>query len=311
MKKILKNYLKVCGLASAIVLVPACEQPVDPVIESVQETNETLQKHIWTLEDFRVELKDDDIPPPILFSLTEAEIAGGVYDLDDMVMDASDARKLRLQFTPEKEIVHVDEEFDFVFGDASTYFVFNDRSIRLSGPRNSLNYRYNYFGSSREMMFSLTEEQANKTIEEINQKLIKHIAKQTPDKIGDLVANILFNNEKVQQLINDQLVGLISGKIEFINDLDPDAIADSVSAQIILALQSVDWEGELTQLLKTELEKITNIDADAVSKQIGAAVAQKINEELTVSKIYDIVLPFIENITENPESSAESIANSL
>jgi hypothetical protein len=308
MKKILKNYLKVCGLASAIVLVPACEQPVDPVIESVLETNETLQKHIWTLEDFRVELKDDDIPPPILFSLTEAEIAGGVYDLDDMVLDASDARKLRLQFTPEKEIVHVDEEFDFVFGDASTYFVFNDRNIRLSGPNNSLNYRYNYFGSSREMMFSLTEEQATKTIEDINKKLIKHIANQTPDKIGDLVANILFNNEKVQQLINDQLVGLISGKIEFINDLDPDAIADSVSARIITALQSVDWEGELTQLLKTELEKITNIDAEAVSQQIGAAVAQIINDELTVSKIYDIVLPFIENITENPESSAESIS---
>jgi hypothetical protein len=308
MKKILKNYLKVCCLASAIILVPACEQPVDPVIESVLETNETLQKHIWTLEDFRVELKDDDIPPPILFSLTEAEIAGGVYDLDDMVLDASDARKLRLQFTPEKEIVHVDEEFDFVFGDASTYFVFNDRSIRLSGPNNSLNYRYNYFGSSREMMFSLTEEQATKTIEDINKKLIKHIANQTPDKIGDLVADILFNNEKVQQLINDQLVGLISGKIEFINDLDPDAIADSVSARIIMALQSVDWEGELTQLLKTELEKITNIDAEAVSQQIGAAVAQKINDELTVDKIYNIVLPFIENITENPESSAGSIA---
>jgi hypothetical protein len=308
MKKILKNYLKVCCVASAIILVPACEQPVDPVIESVLETNETLQKHIWTLEDFRVELKDDDIPPPILFSLTEAEIAGGVYDLDDMVLDASDARKLRLQFTPEKEIVHVDEEFDFVFGDASTYFVFNDRSIRLSGPNNSLNYRYNYFGSSREMMFSLTEEQATKTIEDINKKLIKHIANQTPDKIGDLVADILFNNEKVQQLINDQLVGLISGKIEFINDLDPDAIADSVSARIIMALQSVDWEGELTQLLKTELEKITNIDAEAVSQQIGAAVAQKINDELTVDKIYNIVLPFIENITENPESSAGSIA---
>jgi hypothetical protein len=280
MKKILKNYLKVCCLASAIILVPACEQPVDPVIESVLETNETLQKHIWTLEDFRVELKDDDIPPPILFSLTEAEIAGGVYDLDDMVLDASDARKLRLQFTPEKEIVHVDEEFDFVFGDASTYFVFNDRSIRLSGPNNSLNYRYNYFGSSREMMFSLTEEQATKTIEDINKKLIKHIANQTPDKIGDLVADILFNNEKVQQLINDQLVGLISGKIEFINDLDPDAIADSVSARIIMALQSVDWEGELTQLLKTELEKITNIDAEAVSQQIGAAVAQKLTMSL-------------------------------
>jgi hypothetical protein len=308
MKKILKNYLKICCLASAIVLVPACEQPVDPVIESVLETNETLQKHIWTLEDFRVELKDDDIPPPILFSLTEAEIAGGVYDLDDMVLDASDARKLRLQFTPEKEIVHVDEEFDFVFGDASTYFVFNDRSIRLSGPNNSLNYRYNYFEGSREMMFSLTEEQATKTIEDINKKLIKHIANQTPDKIGDLVADILFNNEKVQQLINDQLVGLISGKIEFINDLDPDAIADSVSARIIMALQSVDWEGELTQLLKTELEKITNIDAEAVSQQIGAAVAQKINDELTVDKIYNIVLPFIENITENPESSAGSIA---
>jgi len=107
MKKILKNYLKVCCLASAIVLVPACEQPLDPVLESVQETNETLQKHTWTLEDFRIELKDDDIPPPILFSLTDAEISGGVYDLDDMVLDASDARKLQLRFTPEKEIVHI------------------------------------------------------------------------------------------------------------------------------------------------------------------------------------------------------------
>jgi hypothetical protein len=152
------------------------------------------------------------------------------------------------------------------------------------------------------MALTVTSEQAGSLIRDINEKLINAIAKKTPDKLGDLVAGLLYNNQSLQRLINDVVVSALAGELEFINDFDPDEAAELLAAKIIEALKSVDWEGKLTELLKTELEKITNIDPDLVAGEVAAEVAGAINQLLSVENIYSLVLPYLNELATNPEA---------
>ncbi|WP_373398321.1 hypothetical protein V8V91_00725 [Algoriphagus halophilus] len=83
-----------------IVLLVSCEQPLDPIIKSVDQTNKLLQSHVWQLEDFKVEVRESDIAAPILFGLGESISGPGVYDLDDMVFDVTDMRDYTVIFDP-------------------------------------------------------------------------------------------------------------------------------------------------------------------------------------------------------------------
>lgn len=53
----------------------------------------------------RNDVRIEDIPPPVLFSITDALIKPGKYDLDDMVFDASDMKNYTVHFTPERHMV--------------------------------------------------------------------------------------------------------------------------------------------------------------------------------------------------------------
>ncbi|WP_143185860.1 hypothetical protein [Algoriphagus halophilus] len=289
-------------------LLVACEQPLDPIIKSVDQTNLLLQSHVWQLEDFKVEVRESDIPAPILFGLGESTAGPGVYDLDDMVFDATDMREYTVIFGSSGEMITSGGPIDALGDSIASYFVFNDRTIRISNDKAKLNYRYLYNEQENSISLRLTADEANSLISDINNKLIDAISKRTPNKLGDLVAGLLFNNEKIQKLINDLIVSALAGELEFINEFDPEEAADLLAGKIIEALETVDWEGKLTELLKAELEKITNIDPDEVAGKISAEVANAINEALSRENIYDLVFPFLNELATNPDEIAESIS---
>jgi hypothetical protein len=142
----------------------------------------------------------------------------------------------------------------------------------------------------------------------VNEELIDAISKRTPDKLGDLVAKLLYNNESIQRLINDLLVSALAGQLEFINDFDPKESADLLAEKIFEALKDIDWEGKLTELLRAELEKITNIDPDLVASEIAAEVAAAINQLLSLENIYDLILPFLNELATDPDGNATKIS---
>jgi hypothetical protein len=145
-------------------------------------------------------------------------------------------------------------------------------------------------------------------IQKVNDELIDAISKRTPDKLGDLVAKLLYNNESIQRLINDLLVSALAGQLEFINDFDPKESADLMAEKIFEALKDIDWEGKLTELLRVELEKITNIDPDLVASEIAAEVAAAINQRLSLENIYDLILPFLNELATDPDGNATKIS---
>jgi len=289
-------------------MVFACEQPLDPIIKSVDQTNNLLQSKVWNLEDFIVKVRSSDIPAPILFGLGEDLMNSGVYDLDDMVFDASDMRDNTVIFDSEGNIISSNGPIDVLGDSTASYFVYNDQTIRLKSKKVSLNYRYLYNEPEKKLLMTVTADEANALIRDINQKLIDAVAKRTPNKLGDLVADLLFNNQKIQKLINDLVVSALAGELESITDFDPEQAAEILAAKIIESLGAIDWEDKLTELLRPELEKITNIDADLVSRQIAAEVAKAINQGLSTENIYKLVLPFLNELSTNPDESAKVIS---
>ncbi|WP_027138625.1 hypothetical protein [Gaetbulibacter saemankumensis] len=290
-----------------ILFIYGCEEPLDPIIEAVDKTNATLQKYDWQLVQFLIDVKDEDIPPPLLFDSSDALIREGKYDLDDMVLDASDMQTYTVNFTKDRKIITTGGQIDLFGDDEPTYFVVNQKNIRINAEE-ALIYDYIYDTNRQEMNFTVNEGSASRLIEKINQKLVDNVANRTPTKIGNAIAKLLFNNESLQKLINDVIVDAISGKLEFINEFDPDEAARLLAKEILNALQQVDWEGKLTELLKVELEKITNIDPDQVSEEIANEIANFVNERISEEGIYNLLLPYVEQIPTNSEQIAETIA---
>lgn len=296
----------IAGLA--LILLFSCEVPEDSVIKAVNETKEILTSNTWNLEEFKFELRDDDIPPPLLFNATNAFIAAGVYDLDDMVLDASDMRDYEVEFKEDGTIITKNGQIDLLLEEAiGSYFVFNERTIRIKAEE-SLNYSYIYDANAKEMSMIATEETAKNIIKKINDKLIDQIANKTPNKLGDLVASLLFNNDALQTLINDVVVSAIAGQLEFINEIDPDELADLLAAEIRNALEQVEWHPLLTELILNQLENISNIDKEAVAEAIANQVIQLIDEQLSEEKLNSFILPYIEQIAINSEAVSEAIA---
>lgn len=298
----------ICLGLIALGILFSCEKPEDSVIKAVDDTNEILTTNTWNLEQLKIEVKNEDIPPPLFFNATNAMLGAGIYDLDDMVLDASDMREYEVEFKDDRTIITRNGQIDLLLEEQiGTYFVFNERTIRISSEQ-SLNYNYIYDNNTKELSLIATAETAESVIRKINEKLLDQVANQTPNKIGDLIAGLLFNNEALQNLINDVVVDAISGQLEFINDFDPDQLAALLAADIREALEQVDWQQELTILILNQLEGITNIDIQAVSEAIATAVVDSINEQLSEEQINNLILPYIEQIATNSDQVSEAIA---
>ena len=243
-----------------------------------------------------------------MFTATSAIVKAGIYDLDDMVLDASDMRKYEVEFKEDGTIITKNGQIDLLLEEAiGTYFVWNERSIRISAEE-KLNYNYIYDANAQEMSFIANEASAESIIRKINDKLIDQVANGTPSKIGDLIAGLLFNNEALKTLINDVVVSAIAGKLEFINEINPDELAALLAAEIRNALEQVEWHPLLKDLILSQLENISNIDKDAVAEAIANKVIQIIEEQLSEDQINDFILPYIEQIAVNSEAVSEAIA---
>jgi hypothetical protein len=291
-----------------LLIVVSCEQPLDQTIKSVNNANNLLQAYAWQLDEFTINVKNDDIPPPVLFSLTDSLMRAGRYDLDDMIFDATDMRDYTVLFTESRDMITSGGPIDALGDSVARYFVSNERIIRITSNEVSLNYSYLYDDDQQTLALTLTAEQASRAIQKVNDELIDAISKRTPDKLGDLVAKLLYNNESIQRLINDLLVSALAGQLEFINDFDPKESADLMAEKIFEALKDIDWEGKLTELLRAELEKITNIDPDLVASEIAAEVAAAINQLLSLENIYDLILPFLNELAADPDGNATKIS---
>ncbi len=75
-----------------------------------------------------------------------------------------------------------------------------------------------------------------------------------------------------------------------------------------MALEQIDWQTVLSQLIQEQLEGISNIDVELVSEAIAAAVSDYVNETLTEETLYDFVFPYIEQIATNSEEVTEYIS---
>ena len=97
----LKKYFIPASIILSVFLL-ACEPPEDSVIAAVNDTNALLNRHVWKLEEFTLKVRNEDIPPPLLFKSSGATLEARLYDLENTVLDASEMKKYEVEFNEEQ-----------------------------------------------------------------------------------------------------------------------------------------------------------------------------------------------------------------
>lgn len=297
-------------LAVSLLYTTACKQPMDPVIESVNETNNTLQAYTWVLTDYQVVVKNPDIPPPVLINVSDSVIEAGNYQLNDMIPYGTDFPVYIIQFTDDNKIlVDSANTGDFV-DQGGSYFVFNNINIRIKPPGVEKEiYNYYYNSDLQSMTFNLTEEAASRAIDDVNELLTSWVVNETPNEIGNAIAQKVDSSQKLQETVQEFLENAIAGKISDITDFNPQKAADTLAALIMASIDSVDWESTLSDAINTELQKITDINADSLAPIIAQNVADVIQSAFGVDELYNILLPYMDGLdSQDPETMANNIA---
>jgi len=293
-----------------LLYIAACKQPLDPVIESVTETNTTLQAYNWILTDYQVVVKNPDIPPPVLINVSDSLINAGNYQLNDMIPSETDFPLYIMRFTDDKKIlVDSANTGDFV-DQGGTYFVLNSINIRIKPPRVKKEiYDYYYNSDQRSMTFTLSEEAANTAIENVNDLVTSWVVNETPNNIGEAIAQKVGSSQKLQETVQEFLENAIAGKISGISDFNPENAADTLATMIMAAIDSIDWQSTLSEAINTELQNITDINADSLAPIIAQNVANSIQSAFGVDNIYNILLPYMESLdSQDTETMANNIA---
>ena len=308
----MKKIIKYSAIWILLIGIISCEQPMDPVIESVQETNSILQNKIWILEDYQVLTKSADIPPPILLNANDSLIEAGNYNLADMLNSTDNIPIYKFEFTDDNTfLVDSANTGDFV-DNGGTYFVFNGTQIRIKpdGIKKEI-YNYSFDADNNTMTFTLTNEAASRNIDKVIQKFENYVVYETPNKIGDALGNVL-TSAPVQKKIHDYLVDAIAGKISDLTDFDPETAAESLATDIMEHIESVDWQTVLSDAINTELQKIISFDPDTLAPEIAGKISEAIESEFTIDNVYNIVLPYMTQLADqDPETIAGNIAYNI
>ena len=287
----------------------SCTQPVDPVVESVLETNDYLRDKTWVLQDYTVSVKNSDIPPPMLINVSDSMIEAGNYHLGDMIPGDTTFPVYHMEFTHDNKIL-ADSSGAFV-SLGGKYFVFNDVDIRLK-PHGVEKLIYNYYTDTdnRSMSFVLTHELASKAIDNATQNLIDDIINERPNKIGDKIGSILHNSPTIQNAIKKMIEHGLAGKLPQIFDYDLERNADTMSVKIRShVLDSINWKHVLEEAIQHELNKIQNLNDITVRSKITDHTRAAISTQFTSGRIKQSLLPFLGGLNDqDPDELAHDIA---
>ena len=218
------RFFSILAAVSIFSCLSSCEEPPDPVIKAVEEAENALQGNTWSMKDFTVEVKNPDIPLPFMAGATNStsdSLQSGLYSINDIFGGIDDATLYRFAFTPDGDILS-DSTNSGSFVGTGSYRILGSNDIRLSFDvleKNRLRFLYTYISSEKVFDLDLDEEIAEKQLKRFNDQIKKRIVRETPDKIGDAIATLLFENEAVQNAINRFLVDLIAGKLDVLNNI--------------------------------------------------------------------------------------------
>lgn len=305
----MKTFNRFLGILILVAII-ACEQPMDPVVESVLETKSILTGKVWKLQDYQVSVKNTDIPPPLFLNSSDSLIETGSYNLNDILASGTNTLEYLMQFTENNKIL-IDSANSGIFVDeGSTYFLWNESNVRISpAGLGKLTFNYYYTPELKTMSFTVTDEDASRAIDNATEKLTKWVINETPNNIGDAISSIVFNSTELQNTINDFVVQAIAGKLDNITDFDPEHTADTLAGLIVESLDSIDWQDKLSDAINAELQKFTSFNADSLAPIMAEKIADDIQNVFSVDNIYDIVLPYMDALdSQDPDLLASSIS---
>lgn len=288
----------------------ACEQPMDPVVKSVLETKSILSGKTWKLMDYQVSVKNTDIPPPLLLNSSDSLIESGSYNLNDILHSDADILQYLMKFTDNNKILTDSANTGVFVDNGSSYFVWNESKIKLApAGLGKLNFDYYYNPDDKTMSFTVTEEDASRAIDNATEKLTDWVINETPNQIGDAISAIVFNSEELHNTVNDFVVQAIAGKLDNLTDFDPQSAANNLAGLIMESLDSVDWQGKLSEAINTELQKIISFNPDSLAPLMADEIAKAIQNTFSINNIYDFVLPYMDALdSQDPEILANNIS---
>jgi len=303
---------QILKLILLLVLVIGCEGYVDPVITEVNEINDLLQNHKWTLIDYQVMVRNQDIPSPLMVSIDNHMIKAGHYSIKDALASDDGFPIYKMIFNSDNGIfVDSTNSGDFI-DNGSSYFVLNNYKIRLkTAGIEKLPYDYFYDANTETMHFTIDSEGAQKVIDDITNQFVDYAVKATPNKVGDAIAKIL-DKPIIQRKIHNFIVQALANKIQgWENGFDPEEAANDMADKIMEWLDSQDWQQILSEAINNELQKLLDFDPDTLAPEMAQEIADKIAEKFSEENIYNAILPYMNEFDQDPDALASQISQAV
>lgn len=280
----MKRFINFIVIMALFISSISCEQYVDPVIEETFDSRELLQQKEWLLVDYQVNLDNSDIGAPQFLGFDNDSIEAGNYNLQDLIDTGNDFPLYQFKFTTENKIL-IDSTQSGNYLDAGKYLVFTDVKTNISPiDFRTMHYQYYYDESEKTMTFTLDQDGANHAIEDVDKRYINSQVNETPQKIGNAVADALGNpiiHHKIHNLLVDKLADKIQ---DWLNEWDPAVAPINLAEKIFEFFKDNDIQGELDFPITNVIKELFDFDRD--TDLTGKRRHQKLSS-LTIDNIFD------------------------
>jgi hypothetical protein len=301
------NYI----LIILVLFSSACTQPMDPVVESVNKTKSILQNNVWQLTDYQIVVENSDIPPPLLIPLNDSLIEAGNYHLDDMSPDDIDFKEYFFLFLEDNTILTDTGMNDNFIGLGGKYFVWNEDKCRINPEGvTRLDYRYYYDSDNKQMIFTLTGDDASKAIDKINDRLINAAVEEWPNHLGSAISDKIHNSPIIKHKIENWIKHAIAGNLPniFFHDyaMNSEKLAEHVRIHM---LDSINWKEVLKDALKSKIGEINTLNPSELVPSMSEEIVAAIGTEFTTIELVNIITPYMDGLEhQDPETRADHIA---
>lgn len=297
-----KIYLKTFFFLSMIFLfVSSCKKDEKTAAqeerEKIMEIENLLRDNQWGFHDLQVTVKNEAVAPPLLAKLADEKgmVQPGTYD--SYAIFGNNFRQLKNTYKFNRDHIFLDTtSARNAFKTIAGYYVLSTTQIRIN-PESGRSINFDYINKSKsenKFIFTAASNYSQELITSINNSIINSIAEDRPSDIANSVVDLITNNEKISEAIEQALYDLIHGKIDEITQ-SPEELSEKIAEIIVDKLGEVDWETILyNKILDFLLEKQAQ-DAQARAAELSKKFADKIEASIQQSDIYDVLLPIFED----------------
>ncbi len=301
------SFKKFCFLALALPATIACNS--DERQTNLDAPGSFLFDHEWNYVETRVLLRDGaTLPFPsdrkllnkIRYPEGDVPPSGDALTGSDILFDLAGVVKVKLPDSNQ-------------FEDYGTRFRVVDERLMRASVRKSIwfKYEYDFDRNDGSLILAPEEKAAGALTGMLNNLYSKILFSGALDSTASKLTEILFEDPRVQDALEEYLYEGIRGRLEEIPEQDPEDVSRKLAQAIVQLLQEQDIEGIVEAALVQRLKELTDLDPESTAKEMASKIAKKIELAFSEERIIEVILPRLEEMKDNAEAVAAGVSEVL